>query len=114
MPYIDIHTNTALPAEQTAELKTAFAKVLEASFPGKTEPWLMLNFHGNEDMYFAGTAEPCAMVDVALFGAQNKKNYDKMTAAVCALLSQKCAISSDRIYVKYVEYDKWGWNGGNF
>ena len=114
MPYIDIYSNTALEPEQTASLKTAFAKALEASFPGKTENWLMLNFHGNEDMYFAGKAEPCAMVDVAVFGAQSKKSYERMTAEVCALLSQKCAISSDRIYVKYTEYDKWGWNGGNF
>ena len=54
------------------------------------------------------------MVDVSIFGPQTKKNYGKMTAAVTDLIAKACGIPADRIYVKYTEYDKWGWNGGNF
>ena len=54
------------------------------------------------------------MVDVSIFGPQTKKNYGKMTAAVTDLIAEACGIPADRIYVKYTEYDKWGWNGGNF
>ena len=114
MPFIDIRTNTELLPETTEVLKKELARALEASFPGKTENWLMVSFRGGEDMFFAGKAEPCAMADVSVFGQQAKKSYDKMTAAVTAVISQRCRISSDRIYVKYTEYDKWGWNGGNF
>ena len=114
MPYIDIHANTDLSREKTAELKSEIARVLADSFPGKTENWLMLKFSGGEDMFFAGSADPCAMVDVSIFGPQTKKNYGKMTAAVMDLIVEACGIPADRIYVKYTEYDKWGWNGGNF
>ena len=54
------------------------------------------------------------MIDVSIFGSQLKKNYDKMTAAVTELVAKECAIPAARIYVKYTEYDKWGWNGSNF
>ena len=37
-----------------------------------------------------------------------------MTAAVCELIEKECGIPSDRVYIKYTEYDKWGWNGSNF
>ena len=114
MPYIELRTNTVLPREKTEELKSEIARVLADSFPGKTENWLMLDFCGGEDMFFAGSSEPCAMADVSIFGPQTKKNYDKMTRAVTDLVSAACGISPDRIYVKYTEYDKWGWNGGNF
>ena len=114
MPYIDVRSNITLVPEKTEQLKTDLARVLADSFPGKTENWLMLAFRGGEDMYFAGSAEPCAMVDVSIFGSQLKKNYDRMTKAVCALLEETCGIPADRVYVKYTEYDKWGWNGSNF
>ena len=114
MPYIDVHTNTELPREKTEALKSEIARVLADSFPGKTENWLMLRFNGGEDMFFGGSAAPCAMIDVFIFGAQAKKNYDKMTAAVTELIAEECAIPAERIYVKYTECDKWGWNGGNF
>ncbi len=114
MPYIDVKANVSLEADKTAALKSALAEKLADSFPGKTENWLMLAFRGGEDMYFAGSAEPCAMVDVSIFGPQLKKNYDRMTKAVCALLEETCGIPANRVYVKYTEYDKWGWNGSNF
>ena len=38
--------------------------------------------------------------------------YD--VAAVCALIEAECGIPASRVYVKYTEYDKWGWNGSNF
>ena len=114
MPYIDVRTNITLPREKTECLKSRIARSLAESFPGKTENWLMLDFRGDEDMYFAGTPAPCAMVDICIFGPQTRKNYEKMTAAVTELIADECGIPADRIYVKYTEYDKWGWNGGNF
>ena len=82
MPYIDVHTNTELPREMAETLKSEIARVLSDSFPGKTENWLMLRFSGGEEMYFGGSAAPCAMIDVFIFGAQAKKNYDAMTSGV--------------------------------
>jgi len=114
LPYIDISTNAALAPETVENLKSKIADSLAAAFPGKTENWLMVRVSAGETMFFAGTPAPCMMVDVSIYGAQSKANYQKMTAAVCALAEKECGIPADRVYVKYTEYDKWGWNGSNF
>ncbi|MCR4904716.1 MAG: hypothetical protein K6A33_01450 [Clostridiales bacterium] len=114
MPYIDISTNASLAPEKIEALKAKIAASLASSFPGKTENWLMVRVAGGETMFFAGSSAPCMMVDVSIFGAQSKANYQKMTAAVCRLAEDECGIPADRVYVKYTEYDQWGWNGSNF
>lgn len=113
MPYIATKVTTPLTKETTDRLSAAYGKLI-ALFPGKTERWLMLDFTGDARMTFAGTDEPCAMIEVALFGKADDASYDKMTAAVCDLIEKECAIPGDRIYVKYEEVEHWGWNGGNF
>lgn len=114
MPYIDISTNASLAPDAIASLKSKIAEALAASFPGKTENWLMVRVSDGETMFFAGSPAPCMMVDIAIFGAQSKAGYQKMTAAVCLLAEKECGIPADRVYVKYTECDKWGWNGSNF
>ena len=114
MPYIELSTNSALHPGQADALKAKLAAVLADSFPGKTENWLMVKLADKCAMYFAGSPDPCAMVDISVFGAQSKAAYQKMTAAVCALIEAECGIPASRVYVKYTEYDKWGWNGSNF
>ena len=114
MPYIDIKTNISVTKEKTDILKAELADVLASSFPGKTENWLMLTFTGDCNMYFAGNDSPCMMVDIAIFGKQSDASYDKMTSAVCDLMKKECSLAADRVYVKYTEYDRWGWNNMNF
>ena len=114
VPYIEISTNASLDPAKIETLKAKIAASLAASFPGKTENWLMVRVSAGETMFFAGSPAPCMMVDISLFGAQSKANYQKMTAAVCRLAGDECGIPADRVYVKYSEYDKWGWNGSNF
>ena len=114
MPFINAKTNTTLTSEKEAVLKAKLADAMSASFPGKTENWLMIQFESACSMYFAGSDAPCMMVHMDIFGSQTDKAYDKMTAAVCALISEECGIPADRIYVKYTEVQHWGWNGNNF
>ncbi|MBE6726912.1 MAG: hypothetical protein E7576_17260 [Ruminococcaceae bacterium] len=114
MPYINIASNVSFGADKTAALKEKIARALETSMPGKTENWLMLRFDGGQSMYFGGSDAPCVMADVCVYGKQSKESYANMTAAVTEILSAECGVPAGRIYVKYTEYDKWGWNGGNF
>lgn len=114
MPYIEAKTNITLSKEKTDILKSKIAEALAAAFPGKTENWLMLNFVSNCNMYFGGSDKPCIMLDIAIFGSQSDASYNKMTSAVCELINRECAIPTERIYVKYSEYDHWGWMGNNF
>ena len=114
MPFINAKTNTAISRETQVLLKSRLADAMSASFPGKTENWLMIQFETGCDMFFAGSDAPCMRVHMDIFGAQSDAAYDKMTAAVCRLISDECGIPADRIYVKYTEVEHWGWNGGNF
>ena len=114
MPYIDLKTNVEVPKTTETALKSELAAALEACFPGKTEKWLMVNIEGYCTMYFAGSEEKCAMVSVDILGKQSGGSYEKMTGRVCSIVSDKLRIDPSRIYVKYSEYEKWGWNGYNF
>ncbi len=114
MPYIDLKTNALITKTAEAGLSSFFAHALESCFPGKTERWLMVNIEGNRAMYFGGKDTKCAMVSVDILGEQKKSSYEKMTGMICDVLSSELKIDPDRIYIKYSEYDKWGWNGSNF
>lgn len=114
MPYIEFSTNKPLGPEQADVLKAKLAALLADAFPGKTETWLMVKIAGDGAMYFAGSPEDCAMVDVSILGHHPKAAYQKMTAAVCEMVKKECGIPASRVYVKYGEYEEWGWNGSNF
>ena len=113
MPYIDTLTNVKVSEESAERIKSRFGKAIEA-FPGKSEAWLMVGIKDDYKMYFRGSDEDCAFVNVSVFGSLNSDSCEEMTALVCDILSEELAISPDRIYVKYDSSTDWGWNGGNF
>ena len=114
MPYINMKTSAKLDTGVTLELKKAFGEAISL-IPGKTERWLMINIEGGCDMAFAGDFETdCAMLEVEIFGTAKNEAYDALTKALCALVSEKTSIPSDRIYVKYCEVGHWGMGGFNF
>ena len=113
MPYIDMKTNVKLSDDQFESLKTSFGKDIE-SIPGKTESRLMVEILDGQKMWFKGSDEACAMIDVAAFGALSSAACNKMTACVTETVASKTGISPDRIYVKYSGFDNWGCNGSNF
>ncbi|MBE6541521.1 MAG: hypothetical protein E7672_03640 [Ruminococcaceae bacterium] len=114
MPLITAQTNIIFAKEKEIKLKSDLAVALAESFPGKTENWLMINFEYGCSMYFGGSDAPCMVVTIEIFGKQTTESYDKMTEKTCQLISSVCGIPSDRIYVKYAEVERWGWNGRNF
>ena len=114
MPYIDAKTNLKITNEQKEALIREFGKAIE-KIPGKSEEWLMLNFEGGCQMAFRGDGNtPCAMVDVYIFGKTTKSAYDALTEKLCSVISNVLSVASDRIYVKYTENDRWGYDGFNF
>lgn len=113
MPFISTKTSKTITKEQETELKTRLGSAI--SIIGKTESWLMLDFEDNCRMYFKGDgSKPIAFVEVKLYGSAPKAAYQKMTAEICAIMSDVLGISADCVYVKYEEVENWGWNGGNF
>lgn len=114
MPYIDTKTSAIITKDQKDRLIKEFGAAIEL-IPGKSEEWLMLNFDGGCRMAFRGISDvPCAMIDVQIFGKTTDQAYDALTERICAIISDTLQIPSDRIYVKYTEKDRWGYNGFNF
>ena len=113
MPYINTTVNVRIPQDVEKELATEYGKAITL-IRGKTENWLMLNFTEKSHMYFAGSDAPTAMVEVQIFGSASSGEYDALTERICSVISEKLSIPQNRVYVKYEEYDRWGWNGGNF
>ena len=81
--------------------------------PGKSESWLMLSFRDNVPMYFKGEDDPCAIMQVKLFGTADEQAYAELTEALTDIIREELDIDPDRIYVAYEEINTWGWNGGN-
>lgn len=114
MPYIGTKTTVTITPEKETVLKERLARALEA-IPGKSENWLMCEFDDNCRLWLAGrNDEPAAFVQVKIYGKAHREAYDRMTGAVCKVLSEELNIPAERIYITYSEYTDWGWNGSNF
>lgn len=112
MPCIQIKANVTISPEQEIRMKTSFGELMPLLY--KTEDWLMLSFEDRCRLYFKGSGEAAAFVEVKLYGAADRRAYNQMTAAVTALLNKELNIPSERIYVKYEEVKYWGYDGSNF
>ncbi|MBQ7363537.1 MAG: hypothetical protein IJW48_03690 [Clostridia bacterium] len=113
MPYINTATTKEISKEMKAELTRELGEAISL-LPGKSEEWLMLRFEGGADMAFRGDCEgDTAMVEVSLLGKAAPEALSALTARITEILEDKLALSRDRVYIKYFETDKWGWNGIN-
>ncbi len=113
MPFIELKTNVTVPESGKAALADVLGREI-ALIPGKSERWLMTSVEDGLYMTFAGSDAPCVIASVCIFGGADDDAYDKLTASLCEKLGTSLGISPDRVYVKYSEYSKWGWNGFNF
>ncbi len=74
----------------------------------------MVGLEDNCDLYFQGSnAEPAAFIEVKVFGGFTDAASEKMTAELCRIYGEELGISASRIYIKYEEVERWGWNGSN-
>lgn len=111
MPFIEVKTNQPILSKE--DLKAELGKAITA-IPGKSEGWLMVEIQDKLDMYFKGSAEPCAMFEVAIFGNASESAYENLTKLLCGISEKYLNVSPDRTYVKYSEIDNWGYNNFNF
>lgn len=114
MPFIDLKTSAEINESNEALLRKELGKIITL-IPGKSEAWLMLSFTDCERMAFRGNADAdTAMVSVDLLGGASDEAYDNMTAAICRAVNDILGVPFDRIYVKYSEFEHWGFAGENF
>lgn len=112
MPYIKTVVNTMMSEHKRELMKDRLGR--DVAILGKSESWLMVDFHEDAHLFFKGTDDPAAIVSVDLYGSAGGDAYNKMTAAVTKMLYEELDIPADRVFVKYSEYKNWGYNGSNF
>lgn len=113
MPFINVKTNVKI-AEETMEAVKRDLGLAITAIPGKSENWLMVGIEDGYRLYFKGTSEPAAMVEVSVYGNASSNALSTLTSHITGIMTDKLKISSDRVYVKYEMTENWGWNGGNF
>ena len=114
MPYIETKTTVKVSEAQEIRLKEKLGEAI-ALIPGKSEEWLMLNLFDGCRMAFRAEREPdIAMVEIDIFGTTTDEAYDDLTKRVCEIINEELGVPTDRIYVKYRECDRWGYDGFNF
>lgn len=114
MPFIHAIVSSHLGEKEENTLKTELGKSIRV-IPGKSEQWLMTAFAGDQHMYFRGdNSQPCAFVEVKVYGREDARSFDKMTGEITRIFSDTLGIAPDHIYVAYQSTGSWGWNGSNF
>lgn len=132
MPFINVKTNANVSKEKAKKIKSAFGNAITV-IPGKSEDWLMVGIEGDYTLYFKGTREPAAMVEVQIYGNalahyvetipspgkrisldSSVNKISELTSRISDILSDILEIPLDRIYVSYMYTQHWGWNGSNF
>lgn len=113
MPFINVKTNVSVTPDAMTSIKSELGKAVTA-IPGKSEAWLMVGIEPEYALWFKGSSEPAAMVEVSIFGGADHSAYQKLTALICDILQKEIDVPASRTYVKYAETENWGWNGSNF
>ena len=67
MPFIHTITNRSMTDTQIETLKQELGQAITA-IRGKSEAWLMVQLEPDAELWFQGTDEPCAMVEVTIYG----------------------------------------------
>lgn len=114
MPFISSKVSVTMEESQRNDLVKMLGKAISI-IPGKSEEWLMIEFADRCDLSFQGKRnEPAAIIEVKVFGKIPKECLDRLTKEICSIYRMVLKIDPKRLYVKYEEADKWGWNGENF
>lgn len=114
MPFINSKVSFKLSKQDEETIKTKLGKAIEL-IPGKSETWLMVGFEDEYKLYFQGEASTkIVFVEVSVYGTASKESCNSLTSAICDIFNEVTGTPRDKIYVRYQETDKWGWNGRNF
>jgi len=112
MPFINVKTNVKVSNDRKENIKSAFGGAITV-IPGKSETWLMVGIEPEYDLYFKGTKDPAAMVEVGIYGSADSDSLNKLTAEICDIINGELGIPTARIYVMYTQTPDWGWNRQN-
>jgi len=110
VPLLNISTNTKIKNEQTLLAKSSN---FISSLTGKPENFVMVKLSDSLPMYFAGSEEPCAFIEIKSIGSLFPS---KMSKPIFEFFSTELEIPSERIYVFFQDVvpNQWAWNSRTF
>ncbi len=114
MPLLNLETNQPIPQHRLSAL-LAEASALVARQLGKPEAYVMVKLGHNPAMWFAGSGEPLAFLQLKSIGLPESATAD-LSAALCEFMEQALEVPRDRVYIEFVDAPRkmWGYNGTTF
>lgn len=84
-----------------------------AMLPAVEPGWTMTNIQPDSRVWYDGTCEPAAMVEISVYG-DILADCGAVTEQISAVLHEMLGIEKNRVYVKYSQAPYWGSGGINF
>jgi len=112
MPLLELTTNTNI--DDTARIAKQ-ASELTADILGKSESYVMVKIHPQQQLVFAGSDEPAAHVKLKSLGLP-EKDTTELSAKICDFINTALGINSTRIYIEFSSPERhmWGWDRKTF
>jgi phenylpyruvate tautomerase PptA (4-oxalocrotonate tautomerase family) len=113
MPCLTVQTNVAdnqITDDFLKQLSTKVAQVL-----GKPEQYVAVQVSGGQKLFFAGTNDPAAIMELVSIGLSTNQTTN-ISKQIMSLFEEKLNIKTDRIYIKFTNIagNMMGWNKGTF
>lgn len=110
MPYVHIVTNTPMDEKKKSALLEAVAPLLPI-LPGKSRENSMVHIDGGAFMAMGDPAEACAFCEIRLYKASPMEAKAEFTGELTALLTEKCGVPANKVYINFFEMEHWGLGG---
>ena len=110
MPFLNISTNTKIENKQ---ILLSECSSFISSLIGKPENYVMIKLTHSISMYFAGSDELCAFIEIKSIGSLYPS---KMSKPICEFFSAELEIPTERVYIFFqdIESSQWAWNSTTF
>lgn len=114
MPYLKIQTNREIAGNTRQEILKK-ASVLVSKNLGKPEMYVMTSIDSAQPMMFAGSAAPCAYLELKSIGLP-ASSTESLSKVLCQLMLDELKIPSERVYIEFADAkaSMWGWDSGTF
>ena len=113
MPCLTVKTNISDDQITDDILKQLSATLAKAV--GKPEQYIAVQVSGNEKLFFAGTKEPAAVMELVSIGLSASQTSG-ISKQIMDFFEVKLHVPSSRIYIKFTDVagNMMGWNKGTF
>jgi phenylpyruvate tautomerase PptA (4-oxalocrotonate tautomerase family) len=81
----------------------------------KPEKYIMVIIEDKEDIFFAGTTEPAAYLEVKSIGTFTAEQTTELSNSFCSSLKEE-GIPPERVYIEFKDVQRfmWGYNSTTF